>query len=312
MNAMIDSSYQTLISQLPVDLRQPARRLLFDLGLARTPEAGWADVFRLAPCLDLPIFASPGGTTVDERTVQAFQRAHHGACFYNVLVDRIADQQAAATPERKLLEKHFLEHWRGRLSEAVGNEAYAQWAVNHGVRALHLGMRIERAGLARRSISLRRYGFSILLKLGWISTASECLLHQRVKSHRIQHFRRAFQLLSLALQAVDDAEDGAEDATVRGVSFPTALGFPPAALFTASTLLTRAAECSAAQGGFERFAQWLSLRAGELEQIRQRRIGLMDNLAGIVIASSLEAVCLSVAGRTRGITAATTSFANSM
>jgi len=312
MSVMIDSSYQALIAQLPADLRPLARRLLFDLGLARTPDKGWADVFRLAPCLDLPIFVPPDGATVDEHTVQAFRRAHHGACFYNVLVDRIADQQAAGTPERELLEKHFLKHWRLCLSEAVGSEAYAEWAVNHGVRALHLGIGLERTGLARRSISLRRYGFSILLKLGWISTASECLLHQRVEAHRIPFFRRAFQLLILALQAVDDAEDSAEDASVRGVSFPTALGFSPTALFTASALLTRAAESSATKGGFEHFAQWLSGRAYELEQIRQRRIGPLDNLAGMVIASSLEAVCLSVAGRTRGSTAATTSFVSSM
>ncbi|HYI02832.1 hypothetical protein, partial [Hyalangium sp.] len=286
--------------------------LLFELGLARTSDAGWADVFRLAPSLDLPLFAQPGERPCDERTLDAFRRAHHCACFYSVLVDRMADQQAATTPERERLAAHFLSSWRQSLTEADGERAHAVGAVDHGARALRCGANLERAALARQAMGLRRYGHSILLKLGWASTASECLLRHRVEAHRLGRFRSAFNLLAMALQVVDDAEDGAEDEAVRGTSFPAMLGFPPAAFFTAGAMLTRAAMSAASQGGFEQFAQWLTLRSEELDQLRKRHVRPGDNLAGMVIASSLEAVCLSVARRTRGSTAATTSFASSM
>ena len=224
----------------------------------------------------------------------------------------MADQQAATTPERERLAAHFLAHWRRRLSEADGDRAHAVWTVDHGARALRCGVRLEQASLARGGIGLRRYGYSILLKLGWASTASECMLRRRVEPERRWLFRRAFNLLALALQVVDDAEDSADDRAVRGASFPGVLGFAPAAFFTAGTMLTRAAMSAAALGDFEHFAQWLNHRSYELDQLRKRHVRPEDNLGGMVIASSLEAVCLSVARRTRGTTAATTSSANWM
>src|SRR5689334_7104589 len=103
MSATIDSTYQTVLAHLPPDLRAPARGLLFELGLARTPEASWADTFQLQPSRELPLFALPAGSSEDERTLEAFQRAHHAACFHNVLVDRMADRQVPTTPERERL-----------------------------------------------------------------------------------------------------------------------------------------------------------------------------------------------------------------
>jgi hypothetical protein len=312
MSAMIDSTYQEVVARLPRYLRKPARTLLLELGLARTPDEGWADVFRLAPCLDLPLFTQLEDRPRDTPTLDAFRRAHHCACFYSVLVDRMADEQAATTPERERLAAHFQEHWRHGLTEAHGHREQAVWTVDHGARALHCGTRLERAALSRKTMGLRRYGYSILLKLGWASAASECLLRHQVEQYRVGLFLRAFQLLALALQVVDDAEDSIEDETVRGISFPAMLGFAPAAFFTAGSLLTHAARSAASQGGFERFTQWLTDRSAELDQLRRKHIRPEDNLAGMVISSSLESVCLSVARRTRGTTAATTSFASSM
>jgi hypothetical protein len=104
------------------------------------------------------------------------------------------------------------------------------------------------------------------------------------------------------MQCVDDAEDSAEDEAVHGLGIPAALGFPPVALFTAGALLTRAAASTAAQGRFDHFAEWLSQRASELERIRKQRVLPADNLAGMVIASSLESLCLSVSKPTRDST----------
>lgn len=312
MRTTIDSTYQTVIASLPPDLREPARGLLFDLGLARSPEASWADVFRLQPSRELPLFALPVDSPGDERTLEAFQRAHHGACFYNVLVDRMADRQAPTTPERERLATHFLAYWRRSLAEADGDEHHTTKVIDRGIRAWRRGVALEQAALARRSLDRRRYGRIILLKLGWAGLASECLLRHRVEASRARLFRCAFFLLASGMQCVDDAADAAEDEAVHGLGVPAALGFPPTAFFTAGALLTRAAAFTASRGRFERFAQWLSHRASELEWIRQRRVRPADNLAGMVIASSLEAVCLSVSRPTRDSTVGITSCASSM
>jgi hypothetical protein len=312
MSATIDSTYQSVIASLPADLREPARGLLFELGLTRAPEAGWANVFQLVPSRDLPLLAPLADSPYDERTLDAFRRAHHGACFYNVLVDRMADQQAATTPEREHLAEHFLAYWRRSLTEADGDERYAVGVIDRGIRAWRRGVGLERAALVRRSLGLKRYGLSILLKLGWAGIASECLLRHRVEAHRVRLFRCAFFLLASGMQCVDDAEDSAEDEAIHGLSIPTALGFPPTALFTAGALLTRAAASTAAQGRFGRFAEWLSHRASELERIRKQRVHPADNLAGMVIASSLESLCLSVSKPTRDSTVGIISSASSI
>jgi hypothetical protein len=310
MSASIDFTYQGVVARLPQSLRESAQTLLFDLGLARDPGAGWADVFRLAPSLELPVFAQPIHHPCDERTLDAFRKAHHCACFYSVLVDRMADQQAATTPERERLAAHFLSHWRQSLTNATRDRAHAVWTVDQGARALRCGVNLERAALSQRAMGLRRYGYSILLKLGWASAASECLLRHQEETYRLGLFRHAFNLLATAMQVIDDAEDSVEDEAIRGTSFPVMLGYPGAAFFTAGTMLTRAAMSAASQGGFEHFAQWLAHRSAELDQLRKLHVRPEDNLAGMVIASSLEAVCLSVARRIRGSTAATISSAS--
>lgn len=311
MSATIDATYQSVIASLPDDLREPARGLLFELGLARDSKASWSDVFQLKPSRDLPLFAPPADGLCDEHTLDAFRRAHHGACFYNVLVDRMADQQAAVTPERERLATHFLAYWRRSLADADGDGSHTARVIARGVRAWRRGVGLERAALARRSLDRRRYGRIILFKLGWAGIASECLLRHKVEAHRVRLFRCAFSLLASGMQCVDDAADSAEDEAVHGLGFPTALGFPPAALFTAGALLTRAAASVSAQGRFDRFTDWLVHRASELERIRERRIRPTDNLAGMVIASSLEAVCLSISRLTHDATVGITSSASS-
>lgn len=311
MSATIDATYQAVVSGLPAELREPARRLLLELGYADDMGKGWADVFQLEPSTDLPRFAIPSHHSLEEGRLNAFRRAHHMACFYGVLVDRMADQQAAHTPERQRLAEHFLVLWQRSLAEAEGGEQHARWTVDRSARAWRCGVGLERAALARRSLGLRRYAWSIILKLDWAGVASESLLRHLGELHRLQLFRRAFCLLALGLQCVDDAADSAEDEARNGLSLPAVLGFAPNALFTAGTLLTGAAAVAAAQGGFKGFTQWLVQRTHELEQLRRGRVRPEDNLAGLFISSTLEAVCLSQAGRTLGRTAGTTCSASS-
>jgi hypothetical protein len=311
MNATIDSTYQTLTRLLPPDLREPARGLLFGLGLARAPDVGWADVFQLIPSRDLPLLAMPAQGPCDEGTLATFQEAHHVACFHNVLVDRMADRQAAITPERERLAAHFLACWRRSLAEAMGEEGEARHAIERGLERWRRGVGLEQAAWAERVLSLARYGRIILLKLGWASIATECMLRPRVEALRLRSFRRAFALLASGMQCIDDAADSAEDEAVHGLGLPAALGFPAPALFTAGALLTRSASTHAARGGFDAFAHWLAHRADELERIRRRRIAPTNNLAGMVIASSLETVCHSASRPIRGDTGGTSSCGSS-
>lgn len=311
MRATVDPTYQQVVSRLPEHLRGPARTLLLALGLASTLDADWADVFRLEPSLELPLFTERADHPYEPALLNAFLEAHHCACFYSVLVDRMADRQADSTLEREQLAACFLEHWRHRLTQATGDPPVALADVARAVQALQKGIHMEQGAISHRSLDLNTYGQSILLKLAWAHTASECLLRNQQQQRR-NLFRRAFQLLALALQVVDDAQDSAEDLAVRGTSFPVLLGFAPAALFSAGVLLTREAIFAAAQGGFERFAQWLSNRTHELERLRRKHVRPEDSLGGMVIFSSLEALCLSVATHTPGSTAGTISSASSM
>ena len=121
MSVTIDSTYAALVARLPAELRGPARGLLFELGLARVPGRGWADVFQLPPSRDLPRFTVRSGHEApDAHGLAAFLRVHHAACFHHVLVDRLADRQAPVTPERERLAAHFLAFWREALAEAHG------------------------------------------------------------------------------------------------------------------------------------------------------------------------------------------------
>ncbi len=294
MPAMIDSTYQSVVARLPPDAREAASGLLFALGLARAPHTGWAGVFQLPPSRDLPLFAPPAGTPQDEPGLGAFRRAHHCACFHHVLMDRMADRQADITPERERLASHFLASWRHSLAEATGNAEAATLAIDRSVEDWRRGVEQEREARAREAFTLEDYGHGVLLKLGWAALASESLLHQWEETSRLRHFRSAFCLLALGMQCVDDAEDSAEDEARDGRSVPGALGFPPPAFFSAGAHLTRSAASVAREGGFAHFATWLSLRADELEGIRQRRVLPADKLAGLVIASSLEAICGNV------------------
>ena len=292
MDFLIDITYRSVIEALPRDLQPLSMRLLLEVGLARTAEARWSDVFRLEPCRDLPHFALARGLLLDEDDIARFRRAHHGACFHGTLVDRLADKQVDPSGQLGRLAQCFKEFAKRALGEADGDAAKSCRSIESGLRTWRLGVRCERAALARRSLTLRQYAYIILLKLGWAGTASESLLRRVPERVRVP-FRRAYFLLMLALQCADDAIDWREDRALHGVDFPALLGFTPEGLFWASIWLTRAATRAAAEGHFDRFAAWLDGRAEEVERLRKERASHKDSLAGLVIASTLEEACQS-------------------
>jgi hypothetical protein len=311
MSVSIDGTYQGVISSLAPELRVRALDLLAGGGLATGGSARWDAIFKLEPCRDLPVFAATPDLPVEALHLDAFRAAHHCACFYGVLADRLADRQVAPSPQLEDLLAHFLAHWRRSLARASGDPVLADRAIARGLRLWGAGVRLEQAALARRSLGLVRYARIVLLKLGWAGIASEHLLRRMREPRRAGLFRDAYLLLMLSLQCVDDAMDGAEDEALHGASIPTALGFPPPALFAAGARLARAAALDARAGGFERFARWISGRADELDRLTAARISVHCKVAGLAIASTLEEACRSIAQRTRGGSGAMTSSARS-
>jgi hypothetical protein len=311
MPASIDDTYHHVIFSLPSRLHAMAVGLLAEVGLAGPAGARWDEIFKLEPCRDLPIFAVAPDLPVEEQRLEAFRVAHHCACFCGVLADRLADRQVDPSPALDQLLAHFWAHWRRALGEADGDLALSDRAIVLGLRTWRRGVQLEQAALAGGSLSLRRYARIILLKLGWAGIASECLLRQVPNPRRARAFRHAYLLLMLGMQCIDDAADSTEDEALHGASFPAVLGFPPAGLFAAGGQLTRAAAAAAREGGFERLAQWSSERAEELNSLTSERVSMEGRLAGLVIASTLEETCQSIAERYFGNNAVTTSCARS-
>ncbi len=259
--------------------------------MARGEVPRWDEVFQLEPCRDLPSFALVAGHAMEERTLEVFLRAHHCACFYGVLVDRIADHQVKSSPEFMALAQRLCTEWKRSLVELTKDEVLAEEAISQSMRAWRLGVALERTALSRRGLSPRRYARLVLLKLGWAELASDTLLHLSCEPGRARLFRHATFALMLGLQCLDDAVDAPEDAALRGVDIPAALGVPRAQLFRAGVWLTRAAASPARQGGFERFARWLADRADAVSRLHPEGSSLDSDLGGYALASLLEETC---------------------
>jgi hypothetical protein len=289
MSASIDDTYQAVVDDLPGGLRAAARDIL---GGAR-----WEDFFQLEPCRDLPVFAAVPELGLGDDQLAAWRRAHHAACFYGVLADRLADRQLAPSAERDRLLFHLLDRWRRALAEADGDAALADRLISRSMRLWAAGVRAEQAALGRRALGLRRYARLVLFKLGWGGLAAERALRRLPDAHRVACFRRAYLLLMLSLQCVDDAVDAGEDAALRGASAPAALGLAPNALFAAGAWLARAVTREARAGGFAHLEHWSSTRAGELQRRMGERITAGDKLAGLTASSALEETCRAMAAR---------------
>jgi len=291
MSGSIDDTYRAVVDDLPASLRAAALDLL---GGAR-----WGDFFQLEPCRDLPVFAAVPELDLRGDRLAAWRRAHHGACFYGVLADLLADRQLARSSEHDRLLFYLLDHWRRALAEAEGDAPLADRIISKGMRLWALGVRAEQAALARRALGLARYARIVLFKLGWGGIAAECALRRLPDARRVACFRRAYLLLMLSLQCVDDAMDAEEDAALQGASAPAALGLPPNALFAAGAWLARAVAREARAGGFAHLEHWSGTRAEELQRLMRERITAEDKLAGLAVSSALEETCRSMAARFR-------------
>lgn len=287
----MDDTYAAVVSELPGSLQPVARRLLEELGMARGQACRWDEVFQLEPCRELPRFALGEALIKGEQRLEPFLRAHHCACFHGVLVDRLADRQAEPSAGLEELACHLLTHWRRSLAEATGDAGMADQSISKALRAWRLGVRLEQEGLAQRRLSPQRYARLVLLKLSWAGLASDCLLLRITDTRRLQLFRHAYLMLMLGMQCMDDAVDAPEDAALHGTDIPAVLGMTRASLFRTGVWLTRAAVEPAREGGFERFAAWLSARAEEVARLHLEGSSVAQDFEGYILASLLEETC---------------------
>ncbi len=288
----VDASYKTLIAEFPSSLHDVAAMLPHQLGLVARAGDLWEGFIHLSPNRDLPGFAAEAvaaasGRPLSPEMLARFRRAHCCAGFFGLLCDRLADGQVADTPDLRALRQLFLRKWRQTLIAATGAPRSCEKALRAAVTAWHRGVTLEQAACTERELSPNSYGRILLLKLRWIGTTAEVLLHACGAGRRASAFRRAHNLLLLSLQCVDDYHDVKEDQETRGISIPDALGLPAVGVARAAPRLARQGSSEARAAGFTRLADWLDERAAALDLALLPESSPQAELAGMVLATVL-------------------------
>lgn len=257
----IDDAYRELIDQLPPDVRSVARGLPYRLGLTHRPDGKWSDFTQLEAVHALPCLVAEGAHVEPS----PYLRAHRAAGFYCVLVDRVADGQAALDRELRALRRELRKAWVASLARVVEPERAAQ-TVAAAERAFWRSARAERLAFETASCTPSSYARAVRDKTAWLAVASRELLRADRALDRLAAFEQGHVLLFGSLQLFDDASDVLEDREVRGRSIPDLLRVSPHSMLLASRLLTEAARDAFAGAGFRRIADWLDARARELSR----------------------------------------------
>ncbi|GEN11167.1 hypothetical protein SAMN05443572_11417 [Myxococcus fulvus] len=290
-----DLEYRESVLAIPTDLRSLAAELPFHLGLTPRSDGGWEDYAALRPFQSLPDFASedttcPNNPSVSEAQRRLYLRAHRRGGFFGLFMDRLADGQVAERPEWPRLGECLFDQWRESLTEATGSTTLADHMTRAVLGAWETGLDLERACLERRTLSIAQYVDLVSSKVAWLGTASFCLILAHGRPERLPTFRRAFDLLLLSSQCLDDAVDHEEDARLHGVSFPTALGVPPGGLLRAAPRVARLGAEVAGAGGFSHLGTWLAERAQHLDDVRPASHSFQNELAALVLGESVAAL----------------------
>ena len=286
-----DETYRWLVDGLPAQLREPARRLPFRLGLAKSPDGPWGDFVRLHPNRELPLYAAQapsGALGLSADDLGPFLRAHHLGAFAWLVRDRLEDGQVQA-------EDHFLElaeifelRWREAIVDGTGDAGLAEGLFRRATTRWQRGTRAEKKVLAAGSMRAPIYAAIVREKLGWIGAPSQALLRASGNPRRLMPFLHAHDLYLVGLQALDDVVDMDEDRALRGADVPTALHCSAGALVRAAPKLVKRAAATAAAGGFTWFATWLDAFAGAISSWRLAGDALNDELDSIGIAGEIE------------------------
>ncbi|MBN9681584.1 MULTISPECIES: hypothetical protein [unclassified Corallococcus] len=283
-----DLEYTVTLEALPKDLQPFAKELPFHLGLTTHPEGGWNDYSALAPFQRLPAYASERqGPGLAPELQSRYLRAHHRGGFFGLLIDRLDDGQVPQRPEWPRLRQALFDQWLQSLTDATGNEVLATEAIKVALEDWAEAVSNEKALLSRRSLSMAQYACLVSQKVSWLGTSAFCLLLAHGDPARLPAFRRAFDLLLLSSQCLDDALDAEEDARLHGIGFPEALGHPPRGLLRTAPGVARLGATLAYKGGFNELGTWLAERARSLDESHSGKSSLQAEMSALALMAAV-------------------------
>jgi hypothetical protein len=131
--ATLSDAWEEVMSSSPTSLRASAESAAELIGLG----GDWDAFVTLAPNRRLPWFAADDGGRpfLDDEVLAKFVAAHHRAALFGLVADRMADRQAARTPQLLGLRGLLLEAWQLALGEALGDRAAARRAIGGALQA---------------------------------------------------------------------------------------------------------------------------------------------------------------------------------
>ncbi|RKH43797.1 hypothetical protein [Corallococcus sicarius] len=283
-----DLEYAVTLDALPTDLQPFAKELPFHLGLTAHPEGGWEDYSALAPFQRLPAYAAErSGPALAPEFQARYLRAHHRGGFFGLLIDRLEDGQVPVRPEWPRLRQALFDQWLQSLTEATGNEALATQALHAAIEDWIDAVATERALRTRRRLSVAQYARLVSQKVSWLGTSAFCLLLAHGDPARLPVFRRAFDLLLLSSQCLDDALDADEDTRLHGIGFPEALGHPPRGLLRTAPGVARLGATLAREGGFHELGTWLAERARTLDESQSGKSSLQAEMSALALVAAV-------------------------
>ena len=250
----VEDHWAQLVPTLPARLRPVASTLPHRLGLCDTPDGAWTAFTRLPPMYDPVAFVPTAcvGAAQQDR----FRVAHCRAGYYGLLLDRVADHQARLSPGLLALRPHLRSAWTDALGQALDDRGRAWRVVRESTRRYRRGLAAEGRWRVAGALSPSGYFRIVRAKTAWLGVSTRCLVEACLGRAAAGRFAAAYGLLVAGLQCFDDGADCAEDARLRGVSWPAALSLPPAAMMAAGPSLLRRAAVVASRDGFDALAEW--------------------------------------------------------
>lgn len=287
----LGDTWRRFVADSAPSTRDALRALPAEIGLPLGDDgAAWERFIQLEPNRALPSFAVPrslrGRVCVDDEL--AFVRAHHHAAFFGVVADRIADRQVAPSAALREARAALLRAWERALGDALGDRRAARAHVAEDLRAWRVGLRLERAAFAARSLSPDRYFTAVSVRLRWVSTTARAMLRARGAHDASEALTEIIDRFLFACQCRDDAIDADDDRRVWGVSVPELLGLSQGSLLRAAVSSLRQAEQKARAAGFEALAIWLCAHTSEADVWWDGEPPLMQSMGAMVLT---EATC---------------------
>lgn len=287
----IDTTYQRLLRTFPADLQEYAGTLPHRLGLAESAAGRWVDFVTLEPNRELPLLIADElageGREMPRSCLRAFREAHHiGGCAM-MAADRLADLQVRAEPRMIAVRRILLRAWCDRLGEAMGSRENAQQLIDRFLVQWKAGVTLERLMLKGRR-GWKAYAKSARLKLQWVCGTTCAMLDGLGLHQRAEALAEGYTCFLFALQCRDDVSDTIEDARVRGVSLPAAIGVSPGALVRAAPLFGMRAAEFMHLAKFPRLGSWMDDYSRPLNGFLTGENPVYDQIVGMSIARSFD------------------------